>query len=583
MASVWRNGAGARQQGPRDRMRFLGFFFLLLGVVASYRLFTLQVLSFGSYSERAEDSREIFQRLLPARGTIFVRDQGNALYPVATNRDTFDVIANPRLVGDASSTAHAIAPLLALDAVSLEEKISTTSSYARLAKGISEDLMHQLQTLFDEQHIVGITFSRVPSRYYPESGMGGQLLGFVGQNEQGDREGKYGLEGYWNPELSGTAGVIAAQRDVAGRWIPVADHTYVPAVDGADLVLTIDRALQRFVCGKVAEAVQKNGAAGGSAVVLDTATGAVLALCGSPDFDPNTYNKVDDISVYNNPVTFAQYEPGSVMKTMTLAAGIDAGKITPNSTYTDEGEIKIGPFTIRNSDKKAHGVQTMTQVLEESLNTGAIYVQRALGAEVFRTYLQQFGFGTAVGIEAQKEVAGDLSSLEKRGDIYPATASYGQGISATTLQLAAAYAAIANKGVLMKSHVVEEVRWPDGKVDAYAPKVVRRVLSERTASQIGSMLISVVEKGHGKKAGVAGYWVAGKTGTAQIAQRGGGYEVGANIGTFAGYFPADAPRWAVVTRVDRPHDVAFAESSAAPLFHDIAQYLLTYHHLQPNR
>ena len=147
----------------------------------------------------------------------------------------------------------------------------------------------------------------------------------------------------------------------------------------------------------------------------------------------------------------------------------------------------------------------------------------------------------------------------------------------------AAYAAIANKGVLMKSHVVEEVRWPDGKVDTYAPKIVRRVISERSAAHIGSMLISVVEKGHGKKAGVPGYWVAGKTGTAQIAQRGGGYEVGANIGTFAGYFPADAPQWAVVTRVDRPHDVAFAESSAAPLFHDIAQYLLTYHHLQPNR
>jgi len=247
--------------------------------------------------------------------------------------------------------------------------------------------------------------------------------------------------------------------------------------------------------------------------------------------------------------------------------------------------VKIGPYTIRNSDLKAHGLVTMTEVLTESLNTGMVEVAHRLGAPTFLKYARDFGFGQRPGLELQSEAAGDIEPLERKGDIWSATASYGQGITVTALQLAAAYAALANDGIMMKPYIIDEIRSPNGTIEKRTPKTVRRVVTERTARLVSGMLTAVVERGHGKRAGVPGYWIGGKTGTAQIARRDGGvgYEVGATIGSFAGYGPIDDPKFAMVVRIDRPKDVQFAESSAAPLFGDIAKFLLDYYHVPPTR
>jgi cell division protein FtsI/penicillin-binding protein 2 len=267
-----------------------------------------------------------------------------------------------------------------------------------------------------------------------------------------------------------------------------------------------------------------------------------------------------------------------------MAAAIDTDKVLPDSTYIDEGFVKYGQFTIKNSDGKANGVPPMTQVLEKSLNTGAIYVEEKLGNDLFRQYVRNFGFGQKTGVELGMEAPGDISSLDKKGDIYSATASYGQGITATPLQIVSAFAAIANGGNLMKAYLVDEINKSDGAKIKTEPKIVRRVINERTATLTSGMLVSVVENGHGKRAGVPGYYVAGKTGTAQVHKSNGpGYEENITIGSFVGFAPVEDPRFAMIVKIDHPRDVQWAESSAAPIFGEIAKFLLNYYQVPTNR
>lgn len=579
-----RKEEGGGKDGSGRRLTVVAVVFCLVGAAIAVRLFMLQVVSYPFYSSLAANSHDVLERLTPVRGNILIRDSDGNLYPVATNRDTYQVYAEPRNVKDPQKAAELLAPMLVMDQNELQSKLTGNGLYAPLTKGVSEDLKRQLVAVMDKDGVTGIQMSREPARVYPEAGMGGHVLGFVGSDANGDRSGRYGIEGYWDKELAGTPGFIAAEQDVGGRMIPLADNKISPATDGASIVLTIDRTVQFFVCSKLKETVAAHGATGGSAIVYDPKTGAVIAMCGDPDFDPNDYSNVQDISVYNNPATFGQYEPGSVIKAVTMAIAVDQGKVGPKTTYTDEGELKFGPFTIKNSDGKANGVQTMTNVLEKSLNTGAVFAAEQVGLDVFRDYFSRFGFGKKTGIELDSESPGDLSALQKKGEIYMATASFGQGITVTPIQLAAAYGAIANHGVLMKPRIVDSVIWSPTHTETKEPVEVGQVISDRAAALVSGMLVSVVENGHGKKAAVPGYWVAGKTGTAQIPRTDGpGYMTDFTIGTFAGFAPVDDPKFVVVVRIDKPDDTAFAETSAAPLFGEIAKFLLQYYHVQPTR
>jgi cell division protein FtsI/penicillin-binding protein 2 len=226
----------------------------------------------------------------------------------------------------------------------------------------------------------------------------------------------------------------------------------------------------------------------------------------------------------------------------------------------------------------------MTQVLDESLNTGAVFVVRQIGTDAFRKYVEDFGFGVLTGIELETENSGDIRSLSKKGEIYSATASFGQGISVTPLQVVTAYAAIANGGKLVKPYIVDEIDKSDGSKIKTQPKVLKQVISERTATLLGGMLVSVVEDGHGKRAGVPGYYVAGKTGTAQVPKKDGtGYEPDITIGSFVGFAPVEDPKFVMLVKIDHPRDVIWAESSAAPLFGEIAKFVLNYLKVSPSR
>ncbi len=582
---------GSRQTTSADgsgRLTVLRFLFLGCAGFIVLRLFTLQVIDGGYYTALAEGQYAFYEDLYPKRGEIFARDlKDGGRYPVATNINLGFVYADPRNVKDVHAEAETLAGILGMtdeDKLLLQDKLAKKEDpYEPIQRKVPEEQLAEIDAAKKSGALAGIAYVRESFRTYPETGFGGQVLGFVGSNDDGSVNGKYGAEGYWDEELAGTAGFLQSEQ-AAGRLVPVGDRSYEPAVDGADLLLTIDRNIQYTACKALNAAVLKHGADGGSVVILNPTTGEVLAMCGSPDFDPNDYGNVESINTFNNPTIFDAYEPGSIMKGLTMAAGIDAGAVTPSTTFEDTGVVEgVCDVPIHNSDDHVYGLQNMTNVLEESINTGVIFVMQTMGKDRFADYVKNFGLGSYTGIELTKELPGDISSLDQKSDCYPATASFGQGITATTLQMASAYAALGNGGHLMQPYIVEEKDYPSGRVEKTTPIEIRQVISEKTSNLVSAMLVSVVENGHGKKAGVPGYYIAGKTGTAQVAGANGHYSSDATIGSFAGYGPVGDPKFAMVVRIDHPRDVQYAESTAAPLFGQIAEYLLRYFEVPPQR
>lgn len=452
--------------------------------------------------------------------------------------------------------------------------------YEPIAQNVENEILDKIIAL----NIPGISYVLKDGRSYPETGFSGHVLGFVGKDDEDQPLGQYGLEGYFDDFLNGTPGELAAERDASGSWIGVGTRAYTPAIDGGSLLLTIDRTVEYTACAILKAGVEQYNADSGSLVIVEPSTGRILAMCGAPDFDPNVYGKVETISVYNNESIFSPYEPGSIFKPFTLAAGLDTGAITPYSVFSDPGYAKVDDRTIRNAAEKTYGDITMTTALEESVNTAMVWVEQKVGKDVFAQYVRNFGFGTLSGIQLNSEVAGTVDSLDRAGQVYAATASFGQGITTTPLQIAMGYAAIANGGALMSPQIIDEMRYSDGTVDASLPKTVRQVMDRSTAVTLSGMLVSVVENGHGKRAAVPGYWIAGKTGTAQMAING-VYSGTSFNGSFAGFGPVEDPKFAMVVKLENPKSdhIMYAESTAAPIFGEIAKFLLEYYRIAPTR
>lgn len=576
-----RHASGHRLAGRAGR--FLVFRWALAGVagILIVRLFFLQVLEHGFYEALATGQHEMFARLSPERGDILLKDRfEDKYYPAATNQQLTVIYSDNRKITDPAGAATALVSLIGRDVEELTQILSKPQDpYEPLLHFASDQTADAVRALA----IDGIGFAPEKSRVYTEAGIGGHLLGFLGSDAAGEKKGRYGIEAWFEEELAGTSGVLRAERDVAGRWIPITDRTFAPAVDGDDVILTIDRTVQYMACQKIRDAVRKHGATSGLVMIMDPKTGAIVAMCSEPDYDPNAYNEVSSVRLFANPAVSAAWEPGSIMKPITIAAAINAGVVSPSTTYEDTGAVEIGPYTIRNSDGKAHGVVDMTTVLEESLNTGAMFAQQQLGKEPFTKAMHDFGFGALTGVEQTGETSADISPLDKPGQIFAATASFGQGITVTPIQILQAFSALANGGKMMTPFLVAALRHPDGTIKPTPQQAGREVISQRAAALVGGMMVSVVEHGHGTKAGVSGYRVAGKTGTAQIPKKDGpGYEANDTIGSFVGFAPVEDPRFVMLVRIDRPQDVRFAESTAAPVFGEMAKFLLQYYGVAPN-
>ncbi|MBI3626821.1 penicillin-binding protein 2 [Candidatus Uhrbacteria bacterium] len=558
-----------------DRLHSLAVFIFLLNVVVVWKLFDVQVAKGALYSTMAADEHQFWEKLLPKRGEVFVVDDGKPIQ-IITNKNQLTLYAVPISIDKPGWTAKLLAETLGLDQIELEKKLSRPNDqYEIIKRKITDDEVAKVKDL----KLPGLEFSEEPGRSYPDQNLFSHVTGFVGFS--GDqKKGQYGIEGHWDDVLAGQTGYLKTDKDLTGRWIASAGRSMEEAQDGSSLVLTLDRTIQFYACKQLEEAARKFKASGGSLIVMNPMTGAVITMCGVPDFDPNIYNLVENARAYNNPAIFNDYEPGSIFKAVTMAGGLDANLITPDTTYDDTGIVDMVKYVIKNSDGKAHGITTMTGVLEQSLNTGTVFVSARMGLDLFRRYVKDFGFGQPAGIELDTEGGGNISSLEKKGQIFMATASFGQGITVTPLQMAAAYSAIANGGKLMRPYVVDQIIKPDGQVVKTQPEVIRQVISNRAAKVLTGMLVSVVKRGHSKKAGIPGYLIAAKTGTAQLAGPGGVYSK-ETIHSFIGYGPADDPKFVILARLDKPQGAEFAESSVAPLFNDVARFIINYWKIQP--
>lgn len=528
----------------------------------------------------AQAQHSIYKKLLPSRGEIMIVDQqSQEPVPLAANIEKYLAYAVPQEIQNAKNTAGSLAEVLGMKKEDVLAKItSTDKKYVPIKKQLTDDERQKVEDL----KLPGIYFDSEESRSYPQKNMLSHTLGFVGYGPDSKKAGLYGLERFFESELAGKAGELRQEKGVGGEWIFGGQREYQPAEDGVNLVLTIDRTIQFKAESVLKDTVQKHGADSGSIIVINPATGAVLAMAGSPDFDPNEYNKQIDPKIFSNEAVMGNYEPGSVFKPLTMAAAINEGKITPDTTYTDTGQVVVDKYTIKNSDKKAHGIQTMTQVLEKSLNTGAIFAEQQIGNKTFFDYIKKMGFGKPTGIELP-EAKGNLDNLKANIAASFYTATYGQGITATPIQLIQAFSVLANQGKMVKPYLVQSKIYPDGRIQNIKPQELGQVVSDKTANTVAAMMVSVVENGHGKKAGVPGYYIAGKTGTAQVAGKDGKYQENNNIGSFIGFGPVENPKFLMLIRVDHPRDVTFAETTAAPAFGEMAQFILNYYQVPPTR
>lgn len=567
------------------RFKLIIFVTFVFGALILGRLFQLQVINHNF------NSPVINEQTIPAsRGRIFIREKEN-LFPLAININQYHLIADPQLISDEDrviEVAEKIAPFLGISVQDESQFIKEnlqTDDFKNLLSRLSQkddhyellrkDLTSQEFKEIKSFNLPGIFFDSIPKRYYPEAEFFGHLTGFTRIIDE-KQQGQYGLEEFFDEDLTGIAG-----REIKKLSSLPIYRTAKKARSGVDIVLTIDRSLQFFVCNLLEKAIKDYQANSGSIILLSPKTGAILALANYPHFDPNEYSKAQDLSLFKNPSISDSFEPGSIFKIITMAGALDSNTVMPISLFTDTGFVKIDGETIHNVDDENFGIVTMMKILEESINTGAVYVADLLGRESFRNYLKKFGFGGLTDIELSGEVAGDIDNLDREQSIYLATASFGQGIAVTPLQMVTAVGAIANSGQLMKPYIVDEII--DGKnITKRKPKAIRNVISPSAAAMLSAMMVSVVESGYGSRAKVRGYSVAGKTGTAQVPQSAGGYsdEV---IHSFVGFAPATDPEFAALVKIDNPKEERFAAATAASVFGDLAEFVLKYYNIPPDK
>lgn len=547
----------------------------VLGLV--FRLVDLQLLHHHSYRQQAQEEHLSRLDIVPRRGAILDRNG----YPLAASVDAYDVLVDKHIWGTpdkARQRAEQLADVLNRPPddilADLEASISREVVVAR-------GLDYQASVAVEGLGLSGVRLMRSSRRVYPEGNLAPALLGFLGR----DNFGLTGLEADYDRELGGAAGTLVYERDGRGNLIPVGQQKRVPAEPGADIILTIDRYAQRLAERELDATIKKHKASGGTIIIMDTRTGAILAMASRPSFDVTHLDLSDEgkVDLYRNRAITDLYEPGSVFKTITMAAALNEGLISPQSTYVDEGVARVSGWAITNWDLGAHGVQTATQILTKSLNTGAVWASQLLGPDRFYDYVQRFGFGQLTGVGLSGEAPGQVRTPADDGwsEVDMATNSFGQGINVTPLQLITAIAAIANDGRLMRPYVVQEIRRGD-ESQVTQPLMVRQVITPETANTLTEMMEAVVDGITTIYAiSVPGYRVAGKTGTASISVPG-GYKPDSYIASFAGFVPSDDPVLAMLVKIDEPKDVPWGSAVSAPVFARLASALLPYLKVPPD-
>ncbi len=536
----------------------LGIFFLLFAVVCA-RLGYLAVIRGPEF--RALALRQHIQRVFlpPERGEI--RDRNGDL--LALTADSADIFVRPRALIVREPLVPVFANILHVSPRVLSEKISSSEQFVFLARGAKPEQAAAISAL----GLQGVGVDSTRQRIYPRGTLAGQVVGFAGI----DQQGLSGIEQSLNHYLKGERGSFSIGIDGHGRPMD-REHSLPPSTLGAHVELTLDSGLQQVAETELESAVLAQGAAGGVAIVMDPGSGEILAMANVPRFDPVRGHQCTK-EQWANPAVELSYEPGSTFKGILAAAAIEAATVRPDERiFCGNGHYAVGKRTIH--DHNPYGWLTFADVIKHSSNVGAAKVGETLGSERFYATIRSFGFGQRSGIELPGEGSGLVRPLNKWGRIHLVTTSFGQGISVSPLQLLRAYSAIANGGALMRPLIVRKIVAGDGTVLVEnRPEVVARPISQRSAAIVTDMLRGVVDEGTATKAKLPGISVAGKTGTAQkVDPKTGRYHPRDRISSFVGFFPAEAPRFAMLVLIDSPKGTTYGGLIAAPVFQRIATY-----------
>lgn len=557
------------------------------------------------------------------------------------------VYAYPPQITNTQYVADAIAQYIEIPTNKLAELLKGANRYVVLKRKLDPEISDQIKKLVKEdkdKQLAGIGMKEEYFRFYPEKSVAANIIGYTNHANMG----QYGIESTFNTKLQGTSGKLQTKKDSIGRQITVGESVLEAPVNGDDIVLTIDRSIQMKVDELLAAGVNEYQADSGQAIVMNPKTGEILAMSHYPTFDPNNYGDVfkkveikltpEEIAqlyptkdegiyyfyknaitldkymifeekdengnpvyyryenfvgpeVYHNKIVSWPYEPGSVFKPVAMAAAIDDGDVTPNTTFNDSGPVGVDynvytgkyDFEIKNV-LGYFGLVNMTTVIAKSLNTGMTFVAKKMGPALFYSYLEKFGFLDRTDIEFDTEVTGQIEYFEDWTESELATHAFGQGMTITMIQLANAYSVLANGGVLMQPRIIKEIRHGDGRTTTFEPHEIRRVISEDTSAKMTAMLTYSTEKGEANRAQVTNHLVAGKTGTAQTYKHGQALSgAGTTLASFAGYAPVDDPKFVIIIKFDHPRRSEWGSSTAAPVFSKIAEFLFDYYNIPPDK
>ncbi|MDP2632971.1 MAG: penicillin-binding protein 2 [Candidatus Curtissbacteria bacterium] len=542
-------------------------------------------------------SQTLSQDEIPAsRGEIYTSDN----FPIVANQEAFLFYGKPKEITSVKETASKLAPLLISEKYATREaqlsddekkqkeeeikkqeeslfsKLSSKSLFwVQLARKVPLATKQKIEAL----EISGFGFENDEKRFYPEASMGAQFLGFVGSDKLGRDTGYFGLEGNYDSKLRGKPGRLGQDTDPFGLPILVREFRPLSPQKGASLHLSINRSIQFIVEDKLKAAVEKYGAKDGTVIISDPKSGKIIALATYPSYNPANWQEYEE-NLYKNKAVADTYEPGSTFKLITMSAALDLGMVKPN-TKCDvcSGPRQIGGFEISTWNKKYFPDSTMTEVIQHSDNIGMTYVADKLGVDNFYEYINRFGFGKSTNVDLQEESPGGIREKEEWRPIDLATASFGQGIAVTPIQMIQAVGAIANGGKLISPKIVDKIE-ANGKEEIIKVDDTKQVISPQTAAQITEMMVNAVEKGEAKAFAPKGYRIAGKTGTAQIPVSG-HYDPNKTIASFIGFAPANDPKFVMLVRFTEPSSSVFGSETAAPTFFSISKEIFNYYGIGP--